>query len=73
MATYAEIRDALKTLIHAKITGASDLSQFYNRTLSSLSINASTSLVELTGLLEKYESLATKEIGGGEVQTHVIF
>lgn len=56
--------DALASLIKAKLSGATDLSAFYNRQLGSVRVNASTSLKELFDALAQLGELISKASGG---------
>jgi len=56
--------DALAALIKAKISGAADLSEFYDRQLGSVKVSASTSLKELFDALSELGELISKASGG---------
>lgn len=56
--------DALAVLIKNKISGATDLSEFYNRKLGGITISASTSLKELLSAQSDLGDLISKASGG---------
>lgn len=61
--------DALDTLIENKISGASDLSEFYDRRLDALGISAATSLQKLLDVREKLRRMVSASDGGEWVET----
>lgn len=63
MSTYSEIVAGIDELIHAKVTGASDVSEFASRTMGSLNITVSVGLNTLMELRKKYEKLSNEESG----------
>lgn len=58
MATADDIIGYLDALIAAKLSGATDLSSFYDRSIGSLSISPSTSIKDLMAIRDEYRRQA---------------
>ena len=69
MADLDDALAALDALIKAKLTGASDLSSFYNRRLGALQIDAATSLDTLIALRKSLAEAASQAAGPYEEWT----
>lgn len=72
MATLSDALSSLDSLIAAKITGASDLSEFYDRKLDALGINAATSLQKLLAIREQLRKAVSANEGGEYVETLIV-
>lgn len=63
MSTYSEIVTAIDELIHAKVTGASDVSEFASKMMGSLNITMSVGITTLLELRKRYSELADQDSG----------
>jgi hypothetical protein len=67
MPTADDIIQYIDDLIAAKLSGATDLSQFYSRTIGSLSISPAASIKELMEIRDMYR----QQSGPAETETYV--
>ena len=59
-------REALASLLRAKLEGASDLSEFYDRRLGALGIEPASSIEKLLDWLDRINRAISSEEGGAE-------